>query len=62
MYGNFITFVVGLALKYGAKKYITSKILSTVVSYVATSLILKGANEILSHSKIQEIQIVVKIV
>ena len=48
VHGNFITFVVGLSLKYGAKKYITSKILSTVVSYVATSLILKGANEILS--------------
>ena len=48
VHGNFITFVVGLALKYGAKKYITSKILSTVVSYVATSLILKGANDILS--------------
>ena len=48
VHGNFFTFVLGLALKYGAKKYITNKILTTVVSYVATSLILKGANDILS--------------
>ena len=48
VHGNFFTFVLGLALKYGAKKYITNKILTTVVSYVATSLILKGANDLLA--------------
>ena len=48
VHGNFLTLIFGIALKYGAKKYITSKILSTVVGYVATSLILKGANDILS--------------
>ena len=48
VHGNFFTFVIGLALKYGAKKYITNKILSTVVSYVATSLILKGVNDMLA--------------
>jgi len=48
VHGNFFTFVIGLALKYGAKKYITNKILTTVVSYVATSLILKGVNDMLA--------------
>ena len=48
VHGNFFTFVLGLALKYGAKKYITNKILTTVVSYVATSLILKGVNDMLA--------------
>ena len=48
VHGNFFTFVLGLALKYGAKRYITQKIISTVVSYVATSLILKGINEMLA--------------
>ena len=48
VHGNFFTFVLGLALKYGAKRYITQKIISTVVSYVATSLILKGINDMLA--------------
>ena len=48
VHGNFFTFVLGLALKYGAKKYITNKILTTVVSYVATSLILNGVNNMLA--------------
>mgnify|MGYP003134296873 CR=1 FL=1 len=48
VHGNFFTLVLGLALKYGAKKYIASKIISTVVGYVATSLILKGANDLLA--------------
>ena len=48
VHGNFIGLLVGIGLKYAAKKYITHKILATVVSYVATSLIIKGANDILS--------------
>jgi len=48
VHGNFFGIVLGFALKYAAKKYITSVIISTVVSYVATSLIISGVNNILS--------------
>ena len=48
VHGNFFTIVLGLALKYGAKKYIASKLIAAVVGYVANYLILKGVNDMIS--------------
>ena len=48
VHGNFFTLILGLGLKYAAKKYITSKILTYVVSYVAVNLIQKGINELIA--------------
>jgi len=48
VHGNFFMFLAGLALKYGAKEYIKNKIIQTVVTYVALSMITQGVNNILS--------------
>ena len=48
VHGNFFTIVLGLALKYGAKIYIASKLIAAVVGYVANYLILKGVNDMIS--------------
>ena len=48
VHGNFFTLILGLGLKYAAKKYITSKILTYVVSYVEVNLIQKGINELIA--------------
>ena len=48
VHGNFFTIVLGLALRYGAKKYIASKLIAAVVGYVANYLILKGVNDMIS--------------
>ena len=39
---------MGLGLKYAAKNYIKNKIIQTVVTYVALSMINQGVNNILS--------------
>ena len=46
--GDFFTFILGLGLKYAAKNYIKNKIIQTVVTYVALSMITQGVNNILS--------------
>ena len=51
VHGNFFTLVLGLALKYGAKKYIANKIISSVVTYVALSMISQGVNNIISPTQ-----------
>ena len=48
VHGDFFTILLGLGLKYGAKKFITNTIIKTVVSTVATSLILKGASDLIA--------------
>ena len=48
VHGNFFTFILGLGLKYAAKNYIKNKIIQTVVTYVALSMITQGVNNILS--------------
>jgi len=48
VHGNFISIVLGFALKYAAKKYIANSIIAAVVGYIGTHLILQGVNNILS--------------
>ena len=48
VHGNFFGIVIGIALKYAAKKYIAGSIIGAVVSYIGTNLILEGVNNILS--------------
>ena len=48
VHGNFFGIVLGFALKYGAKEFIKNKIIQTVVTYIGTTLILQGVNEILA--------------
>ena len=48
VHGNFFTLLLGIGLKYAAKNYIKNKIIQTVVTYVALSMITQGVNNILS--------------
>jgi|TARA_R100000329_G_scaffold5854_3_gene7480 predicted phage tail protein len=48
VHGNFIMFVGGLLLKYAAKEYIKTKIISTILTYVAVSMITQGLNNLIS--------------
>jgi len=48
VHGNFFGIVIGIALKYAAKKYIANSIIAAVVGYIGTHLILQGVNNILS--------------
>tara|TARA_B100000424_G_C22847122_1_gene451836 strand:+ start:61 stop:636 length:576 start_codon:yes stop_codon:yes gene_type:complete len=48
VHGNFFSLVLGLALKYAAKKVITSVVLKYVVTYVALTLIQNGINQLIS--------------
>ena len=48
VHGNFFTLILGLGLKYAAKEYIKNKIIQTVVTYVALSMISQGVNNIIS--------------
>ena len=48
VHGNFFGIVIGIALKYAAKKYIANTIIAAVVGYIGTHLILQGVNNILS--------------
>jgi len=48
VHGNFFGIVLGFAIKYAAKKYIANTIISAVVGYIGTHLILQGVNNILS--------------
>jgi len=48
VHGNFFSLVIGLGLKYLAKKYVTSVVLKYVLSYVAVNLIQRGINNLIS--------------
>jgi len=48
VHGNFFGIVIGIALKYAAKKYIANSIIAAVVGYIGTHFILQGVNNILS--------------
>jgi len=48
VHGNIIGLIIGIGLKYVAKKYIANVILKYVVTYVATNLIMQGINNLIS--------------
>mgnify|MGYP001220548564 CR=1 FL=1 len=48
VHGNLFWVVVGAALKWAAKEYISNVILNYVVTYVALNMITKGVNDMLS--------------
>lgn len=51
VHGNFFSIIIGAVVKYAAKKYIANTIISAVVGYVGTHLILQGVNNLLSEQK-----------
>ena len=48
VHGNFFMLIGGFLLKYAAKEYIKNKILTTILTYVAVSMISQGINNIIS--------------
>ena len=50
-HGNFFTFIIGAALKWGAKNYIKNTILSTIVSTIGTQLLVTGINNMLTPQR-----------
>ena len=50
-HGNFFTFIIGAAIKWGAKNYIKNTILSTIVSTIGTQLLVTGINNMLTPQR-----------
>lgn len=51
VHGNFFSFFVGAALKIFAKKVVLPKLLTTIVSTVATQMIFTGVNQLLTPQR-----------
>ena len=51
VHGNFFSLVVGLGLKFFAKKVVLPKLLTTIISTVATQMIFSGVNQLLSPQR-----------
>ena len=51
VHGNFFTFVFGLGLKYFTKKVVLPKLLTTIISTVATQMIFSGINNMLTPQR-----------
>tara|TARA_R100001510_G_scaffold54671_1_gene57647 strand:+ start:1823 stop:2398 length:576 start_codon:yes stop_codon:yes gene_type:complete len=51
VHGNFFSIIIGAVVKYAAKKYLAKTIIGTIVSYIGTTLILSGVNNLLSEQK-----------
>lgn len=50
-HGNFFTFLIGAAIKWGAKNYIKNTILSTIISTIGTQLLVTGINNMLTPQR-----------
>tara|TARA_B100000424_G_scaffold257603_1_gene238697 strand:+ start:340 stop:915 length:576 start_codon:yes stop_codon:yes gene_type:complete len=51
VHGNFFTFLLGVGLKVFAKKVVLPKLLTTIISTVATQMIFQGVNNILTPQR-----------
>ena len=51
VHGNFFSLVVGFGLKFFAKKVVLPKLLTTIISTVATQMIFNGVNNLLSPQR-----------
>ena len=51
VHGNFFSLVIGLGLKFFAKKVVLPKLLTTIISTVATQMIFSGVNQLLSPQR-----------
>ena len=51
VHGNFLTLLVGAGLKIFAKKVVLPKLLTTIISTVATQMIFQGVNNILTPQR-----------
>tara|TARA_R100000773_G_scaffold42118_1_gene39131 strand:+ start:1318 stop:1893 length:576 start_codon:yes stop_codon:yes gene_type:complete len=51
VHGNFFSLVVGLGLKFFAKKVVLPKLLTTIISTVATQMIFQGVNNLLTPQR-----------
>ena len=51
VHGNFFSLVLGLGLKFFAKKVVLPKLLTTIISTVATQMIFHGVNNILTPQR-----------
>ena len=51
VHGNFFSFIVGIGLKIFAKKVVLPKLLTTIISTVATQMIFNGINNLLTPQR-----------
>ena len=51
VHGNFFTLVLGFGLKFVAKKIVLPKLLTTIISTVATQMIFSGVNQLLTPQR-----------
>lgn len=51
VHGNFFTALIGIGLKIFAKKVVLPKLLTTIISTVATQMIFSGVNQLLSPQR-----------
>ena len=51
VHGNFFSIFVGLGLKFFAKKVVLPKLLTTIISTVATQMIFNGINNLLTPQR-----------
>ena len=51
VHGNFFSLVLGLGLKFFTKKVVLPKLLTTIISTVATQMIFSGVNQILTPQR-----------
>ena len=51
VHGNFFSLVLGIGLKIFAKKVVLPKLLTTIISTVATQMIFSGVNQILTPQR-----------
>lgn len=51
VHGNFFSFFVGIGLKFFAKKVVLPKLLTTIISTVATQMIFNGINNLLTPQR-----------
>ena len=51
VHGNFFSIVLGFGLKFFAKKVVLPKLLTTIISTVATQMIFNGVNNLLSPQR-----------